>query len=264
MTRAITQEIAAQLARDRAGLAQASTADRVAALLRTHITRGLFPPGTRLSEEAIGRALGISRNTLREAFRLLSHERLAVHQHNRGTFVPVLTREDVTDLYAVRRLVEGGAARMASTASASSRLAVTAAVEAGEAAADEDRWLEVRTADLRFHQAIAALAGSRRVDELMSRALAELRLAFHAMADAEEFHAPFVRRNRVLAELIAAGDGDAAERELIDYLAEAEAQILGVHDRVAAEAERAAGSDGTARRERTMDADQAADAAPVR
>jgi DNA-binding GntR family transcriptional regulator len=232
----ITQEIAAELARDRAGLAQASTADRVAALLRTHITEGLFPPGTRLSEEAIGQALGVSRNTLREAFRLLSHERLAVHQLNRGIFVPVLTREDVLDLFAVRRLVEGGAARMASTARASLRLAVTAAVQDGERAAAAGRWLEVRTADLRFHQAIAALPESPRVDELMRRALAELRLGFHAMADAEEFHAPFVRRNRVLAELIAAGDGEAAERELIDYLAEAEAQILGVYEANAAAA----------------------------
>jgi DNA-binding GntR family transcriptional regulator len=233
----ITNQMTAELARDRAGLAQASTADRVAALMRAHITEGLFPPGTRLAEEAIGQALGVSRNTLREAFRLLSHERLAVHQLNRGIFVPVLGREDVIDLYAVRRLVEGGAVRLASSAPASLRLAVVAAVEDGERAAAEGRWQDVRTVDLHVHQAIAGLAQSPRVDEMMRRALAELRLAFHAMSDAEEFHEPFVRRNRVLADLIAGGDGEAAERELMDYLAEAEAQILGVYEaRAAAEA----------------------------
>jgi DNA-binding GntR family transcriptional regulator len=226
----ITDQMTAELARDRAGLAQASTADRVAALLRTHITEGLFPPGTRLAEETIGQALGVSRNTLREAFRLLSHERLAVHQLNRGIFVPVLGREDVIDLYAVRRLVEGGAARMASTAPASLRLAVLAAVEEGEQAAADGRWQDVRTVDLHVHQAIAGLARSPRVDEMMRRALAELRLAFYAMSDAEEFHEPFVRRNRVLGDLIAAGDGEGAERELMDYLSQAEAQLLAVHD----------------------------------
>jgi DNA-binding GntR family transcriptional regulator len=232
----ITPDIAAELARDRGTLVKASTADRVADLLRTHITQGLFPPGTRLSEEAIGQALGVSRNTLREAFRLLSHERLAVHQLNRGIFVPVLGREDVIDLYAVRRVVEGGAARLATTAPASLRLGVLAAVEAGERAAAEGRWQDVRTIDLQVHQAIAALARSPRVDELMRRALAELRLAFHAMSDAEEFHEPFVRRNRVLGDLIAAGDGEAAELELLDYLAEAEAQFLGVYEARAAAA----------------------------
>ncbi len=186
----ITEEMVSALARDRTGLVHASTADRVTELLRTHIMEGLFPPGTRLSEEAIGQALGVSRNTLREAFRLLCHERLAVHEMNRGIFVPVLTSEDVADIYKLRRLIEGGAARQSATAPMTARLAVRATVEAGEEAAADGRWYEVRTADLRFHQAVAALAGSPRTDELMRRALAELRLIFHAMADPHQFHAP--------------------------------------------------------------------------
>jgi DNA-binding GntR family transcriptional regulator len=226
MTPGITEEMARALARDRGGLIHASTADRVTELLRTHIMEGLFPPGTRLSEEVIGQALGVSRNTLREAFRLLCHERLAVHQMNRGIFVPVLTPGDVTDIYALRRLVEGSAARMAAAAIMTRRLAVRAAVEAAEAAAEAGRWFEVRSADLHFHQAIAALAGSARVDELMRRALAELGLIFHVMADPEHFHGPFIERNRVIAEKIMLGHGDAAEADLLAYLADAERQIL--------------------------------------
>src|ERR1700685_2371399 len=91
VTVGITEQMAQELTRDRLTLMPASTADRVAELLRTRIMEGLFPPGTRLSEEVIGQALGVSRNTLREAFRLLCHERLAVHQMHRGIFVPVLT-----------------------------------------------------------------------------------------------------------------------------------------------------------------------------
>jgi len=91
------------------------------------------------------------------------------------------------------------------------------------------RWFEVRTADLRFHQAVAALANSPRVDELMRRALAELRLIFHAMADPEQFHAPYLHRNRIIAEAIMLGQGEAAEKELMAYLADAERQILDVY-----------------------------------
>jgi DNA-binding GntR family transcriptional regulator len=226
----VTQEMANALARDRSGLVHASTADRVTELLRTHIMEGLFPPGTRLSEEVIGQALGVSRNTLREAFRLLCHERLAVHQMNRGIFVPVLSREDVTDIYALRRLVEGSAVRMSGTSAMAARLAVRGAVNAAETAAAAGRWFEVRTADLHFHQAIAALAHSPRVDELMRRALAELRLIFHAMADPEQFHAPYLRRNRVIAESVMLGHGDLAERELLAYLTDAERQILDAYN----------------------------------
>ena len=88
-----------------------STAEKVADILRTRILQGYFPPGDRLAEGAIGGALGVSRNTLREAFRLLGHEGLLVQELNRGVFVRVPTMEDVVDIYRVRRFVEGQAVR---------------------------------------------------------------------------------------------------------------------------------------------------------
>lgn len=226
----INEEMTAALSRERPALTHASTAGRVTDILRTYITQGLFPPGTRLPEEAIGRALGVSRNTLREAFALLSHERLAVHHMNRGVFVPTLTRGDVSDIYTLRRLIEGGAARLAGTADLAARQAVCDAVDSAEAHAAAGRWLDVRTEDLRFHQAIAGLAGSSRVDELMRRALAELRLIFHAMEPPEQFHRPYLERNRSIAESIMRGDGETAGGDLLRYLADAEAQILAAYN----------------------------------
>jgi DNA-binding GntR family transcriptional regulator len=229
MNAGVSDAMVARLTRDRILLAQIGTAERVASLLRDNIADGVFPPGTRLSEEAIGQALGVSRNTLREAFRLLCHERLAVHELNRGIFVPVLTSEDVVDLYRLRRLVEGGAARLAGQAGQQARDAVTTAVAEGEAASGAGDWQAFRSADLHFHQAVAGLAGSPRVDELMRRALAELRLVFHVMKDPEDFHRPFVAKNRVIGQLIADGDGPAAERELLAYLADAERTLVAAY-----------------------------------
>ena len=105
------KDAAADLAQDRSRLGRSSTAERVADILRDRIIEGLFKPGQRLSEESICEALGVSRNTLREAFRLLSHERLLDHRLNRGVFVRVLSVEDVADLYQVRRVIEGVAVR---------------------------------------------------------------------------------------------------------------------------------------------------------
>jgi DNA-binding GntR family transcriptional regulator len=119
-----------------------------------------------------------------------------------------------------------------------------AVVEEAEKAATSGRWREVRTTDLRFHQAVAALVGSTRVDELMRRALAETRLIFHVMPDPEQFHAPYVGRNRVIAEAIVRGDGGTAEAELLSYLNDAEHQILSVYDRLAG----AAGAEAEPRR----------------
>jgi DNA-binding GntR family transcriptional regulator len=213
----------AELEADRLLLSRISTADRLADVLRTRITEGYFAPGARLSEEAIGGALGVSRNTLREAFRLLTHERLLVHQLNRGVFVRVLTAEDVADLYRLRKIVECAVVREVN-APPGDRLARAEA--AGEEAARRRAWRELGTADIHFHQGIATLAGSPRVDELMRGLLAELRLVFHVMQDPQPFHEPYLGRNREILAALRRGEGAEAEGLLAAYLDDAERQLV--------------------------------------
>ncbi|MFF3761795.1 GntR family transcriptional regulator [Streptomyces sp. NPDC002185] len=213
---------------DRALLGRTSTAERVADILRTRIAEGYFPPGARLSEESIGGALGVSRNTLREAFRLLTHERLLVHELNRGVFVRVLAVEDVDDLYRTRRLVECAVLRgLGQPPFAVDGLA--AAVAEGEAAARADDWTGVSTANIHFHRELVALAGSARTDELMRGVLAELRLAFHAVADARTLHEPYLGRNREILDALRAGERAAAERLLARYLDDSRTRVTAAY-----------------------------------
>ncbi|WP_184572355.1 GntR family transcriptional regulator [Streptomyces zagrosensis] len=219
---------------DRLLLGRTSTAERVADVLRDRVAEGFFPPGTRLSEDSIKGALGISRNTLREAFRLLTRERLLVHELNRGVFVRVVTVEDLGDIYRVRELVEGAAVRSLGEppygAEADEAIrAIEAAVVAGEEAAQGRAWQNLATANIRFHQGIVALAGSPRMNDLMRGVLAELRLVFHVMADPRRFHAPYLTRNRQIVEALQAGHGAAAESLLADYLADSRSQLSGAY-----------------------------------
>ncbi|GAT65762.1 gntR family transcriptional regulator [Planomonospora sphaerica] len=216
----------AELEHDRDRLGRSSTAERVADILRERIAEGLFAPGRRLSEEAIGTALGVSRNTLREAFRLLGHERLLEHRLNRGVFVRMLSAEDVADLYRVRRVIEGAAVRHSAGAPPERFAAVRRAVADAARAAEEGRWQDVGTANIRFHQALAALNGSPRLDEAMRQLLAELRLVFHVMDNPRDFHEPFVARNLELLELLEAGRAEEAGRALESYLGDAEELLV--------------------------------------
>ncbi|GHJ96676.1 GntR family transcriptional regulator [Streptomyces sp. NE5-10] len=205
------------LADDRALLGRTSTAERVADILRTRIAEGFFPPGTRLSEESIGGALGVSRNTLREAFRLLTHERLLVHELNRGVFVRVLAVDDVEDIYRTRRLVECAVVRGLG-APPLPLDGLAAAVAEGEAAARAGDWRAVSTANIHFHRELVALAGSARTDELMRSVLAELRLAFHVVDDPRTLHEPYLVRNKEILEALRTGERAAAEGLLARYL----------------------------------------------
>ncbi|MBL1109291.1 GntR family transcriptional regulator [Streptomyces sp. 5-8] len=225
------------LAGDRALLGRTSTAERVSDILRSRISEGYFPPGTRLSEDSIGGALGVSRNTLREAFRLLTHERLLIHELNRGVFVRVLTVEDVEDIYRTRSLVECAVVRGLGEPPYPLR-GLAAAVAEGEQAAVDGDWKTLGTANIHFHRELVALAGSERTDELMRSVFAELRLAFHVVDDPRRLHEPYLARNRELLRTLEAGDQHGAERLLETYLADSLERVVEVY-------RRRVGEDGT-------------------
>jgi DNA-binding GntR family transcriptional regulator len=214
----------AALENDQASLGRTSTAERVAEILRTRIAEGSILPEERLPEKEIVAALKVSRNTLREAFRLLTHEHLVTHRLNRGVFVRKLTVDDVLDLYRVRRIVECGAVR--SLTRVPPLHDVVAAVEEGERAAKQSAWQNLGTADIHFHSAIVALGESPRTDELMQGVLAELRLVFHVVKDPRRFHEPYLVRNRAILERLEARDTTGAEQLLAQYLDDARRQLV--------------------------------------
>ncbi|MFJ3305434.1 GntR family transcriptional regulator [Streptomyces sp. NPDC086549] len=218
------------LADDRALLGRTSTAERVSDILRSRIADGYFPPGTRLSEDSIGGALGVSRNTLRESFRLLTHERLLVHELNRGVFVRVLTVEDVEDIYRTRALVECAVVRGLGEPPYTVE-GLASAVTEGQMAAVENDWKGLGTANIHFHRELVALAGSERTDELMRSVFAELRLAFHVVDDPRRLHEPYLARNRQILQALQAGDRREAERLLGTYLADSLERVVEVYRR---------------------------------
>ncbi|MBC7375590.1 MAG: GntR family transcriptional regulator [Frankiales bacterium] len=220
------------VAAESALLDRSSTAERVADVLRRRITEGDLTPGARLSEEQLVGALRVSRNTLREAFRLLTHERLLVHQLHRGVFVPELQDSDLADIYRLRRAIECDVVRELAHVDAARLQPLYDDVGAGEAAAERGDWIAVGTANMSFHRHLVGLAGSRRIDDVAARLIAELRLAFHAVASPQELHEPYVSRNRALLDLLRADEFERAAKELEDYLDDSEAQLLlAVHRR---------------------------------
>ncbi|TGN38612.1 GntR family transcriptional regulator, partial [Paracoccus liaowanqingii] len=84
----------------------AGLAPETAARLRDRIITGRLRPGERLSEARLAAEMSVSRNTLREVFRLLVHEGLLTHLPHRGVSVAVPSMAGVLDIYRLRRLIE--------------------------------------------------------------------------------------------------------------------------------------------------------------
>src|SRR5690242_1132707 len=82
-------------------------------LLLTEIESGGLPSGTRLREAALAQRFRISRTPVREALKLLEARGLVVHEPHHGAVVASLDYGQVTELYFMRELLEGNAARLA-------------------------------------------------------------------------------------------------------------------------------------------------------
>jgi DNA-binding GntR family transcriptional regulator len=86
---------------------------RVVAELRQAILSGRFKPGERLVEERLAEELGVSRNPVREAIRMLASEGLVEVTARRGASVLRLTGQEARETIEVRALLEGHNARLA-------------------------------------------------------------------------------------------------------------------------------------------------------
>jgi DNA-binding GntR family transcriptional regulator len=208
-------------------VATPSVADRVAAELRLQLAEGLLLPGARLTESTISEELGVSRNTIREAFAELAAERLVVRHPNRGVFVATLGPGEIHDVYTVRRFIEVTAIR--GGGSPERVAAVRAAVEEGRAAAAANDEEALGSANQHFHGAIVALAESRRLNTIMAQVLAEMRLFFHKATVDAHFYRGYLDDNEKICKALEAGQLDRAGDLLLAYLNNSEEKQRAVH-----------------------------------
>ena len=90
----------------------ASLQSRVAAQIREGIVTGDYAAGTGLSEVTLSSELGVSRTPVREALKQLATEGLVDIVPRVGTFVATPTRRDMIELYGLKEIFEGCAARL--------------------------------------------------------------------------------------------------------------------------------------------------------
>lgn len=187
------------------------------------IASGAYLPGEKLNEVNVAQSLGISRNTLREAFATLVSEGLLERIPNRGVFITEPTREDLADMYAARMVLEPGALLWGQREGLDELEGIVSTAEelrdsAGSNASEEDI-RAIADANQDFHRAIVASAGSAGLNHSMDRILAQMRLGFaRANRLNHEFHVEFIAQNRTVTDLIAEERWQEAASQLAGFL----------------------------------------------
>jgi DNA-binding GntR family transcriptional regulator len=205
---------------------RSTTAQQVADGLSERILAGAFPPGARLRESAIAAELGVARNTIREAVRILELSGLVRYEVNRGAVVISPTPDNVEALYAARERLETAA--VARTPAPEQLTAIGAAFEALAQAADSRDARRIVDRDLAFHSALVSLLDSTRLDAFYAELTRELRFYLMVLSvEDREFEDPQVvlAEHEAILRAIRSGDRDRAVAEVRGHI-ETNAQRL--------------------------------------
>jgi DNA-binding GntR family transcriptional regulator len=90
-----------------------SLSQKVYTQIQNDILNGVYKAGDSLVETKLSEELDVSRTPVREALRQLEQEGLVEATPNRGVVVKGITAQDIEDIYTIRMLIEGLAARWA-------------------------------------------------------------------------------------------------------------------------------------------------------
>ena len=190
---------------------------QVVEALRSSIVSGQLAPGQRLTERELIEMFGVSRTVIREVLRLLEAERLIEIIPHKGPVVRELSAGEAKDLYAIRAVLEGLAARLFAENALEARIdALDAALDEVKQAykgSDGEAALRAKT---RFYETLYGGASSETLASLL--ATVEGRIwrwravgLTHPNRAQESLNESIANLDRLLAA-IHERDGDAAEK----------------------------------------------------
>jgi DNA-binding GntR family transcriptional regulator len=193
----------------------------VTELVRNAIIEGRIAPGERLKEEELARELGISRTPVREALLVLQAEGLVDAAPNRGATVRSHSADDLDELYEMRALLEGYAARRAARrATAADIAALHASCERFATLVDGDI-NDIVAENSLFHGTILDVAGSGRLASMV-RSVIQLPLVYRSYTHYSRDQTRIsLHYHRQLATAIAHNDPDRAELVMKEHVYEA-------------------------------------------
>ena len=185
--------------------------------LQAAIREGELAPGTRMREEDLAATLRMSRTPVREALRRLQAEGLLEQDAQRGMSVARLDHQGMTELYLMRDVLEGTAARLAARHASEAEVAVLRDLvevegkHARDPKAPREHARVLARHNQRFHEALYLAAHNRYLLKTLNALRDAMALLGETTYAAAGRPKSALAEHRAIVEAIAAGDAPAAE-----------------------------------------------------
>ena len=215
---------------ERSQIHRVSVADQVAGILRQRVLNGELRPGTSLQEIPLAESLGVSRNTMREAMRILSLEGLLKRSIHRGIAVAQLSLRDVQEIYHVRRVLEISAIQAAKVPAPEVLRELLTALEQYEMAVEARDWVSAVSHDLHFHGLLIRFLANKRLESFYQKTIGELRIGMVLVDQRHDHPGMLIPVHRKLYQLLTVGKLKECARILLQHLDDSESRLSKVID----------------------------------
>lgn len=204
-----------------------SLRDRVFSQLQNDILNGLYEPGESLIESKLSEELGVSRTPIREAIRQLELEGLVKTVPNKGATVNGVSSQDIEDIYTIRMLIEGLAARWATEKITPKELKeLKDSVELEEFYTNKKDSEQLLKFDTRFHDIIYKACKSRPLMHTLSTFHHYVQKARSISMSSPERAAEVLEEHKAILQAIIDGDGYKAERLTTEHVKNASVNLI--------------------------------------
>jgi DNA-binding GntR family transcriptional regulator len=173
------------------------------------ICDGELTPGARLTQEELAATLGVSRQPVLQALRLLKKDGFVSDAGRRGLRVAPLEAQAITHVYEVRAVLDSLAAHRAARAQAQLDPAVIAS---GRTAAAGHRIGPMIDADMQFHHMIYAASGNPLIAVTVNHHWRHIRRAMGAVLQSVGQRHAVWDEHEAMLQAINSGDAVYAER----------------------------------------------------
>jgi DNA-binding GntR family transcriptional regulator len=203
--------------------AQPTLVEQVVNAIVSEIVDGELPANSRLIQDELARAYGVSRQPVQQALLLLRDRGMVREAPGRGLIVSPLDVDFVRNLYEIRAMLDGLAARLAAERGAErARLEGAAYLDAGHAAVESGSLHDQIEADMRFHGFINELAGNPLIGETTAPHWPYLRRVMgEVLRDDAQMPQTILAEHVAIMDAIIAGNGARAETLSQDHISKA-------------------------------------------
>jgi DNA-binding GntR family transcriptional regulator len=192
------------------------------------IVSGDLPSGAPIDERMLVEKLAVSRTPFREAIGTLEKEGLVEIRPYRGFFVRSFSRQEINDVYELRKRLECFAVELAVPRFSEQHLKTIGRLLDDAVEALQTRDMEAYAAhDRAFHELIAEVSGNHALIETLSRLSLQIQICRVIANESREFaERAAVERDRLLAAF-RARDVASAVRLMDEHISDVQASVLG-------------------------------------